>query len=194
MQNNHEHHEDNSHSVARRIATGLFPFVGLVLIWMLLWGDFSLSTLLTGAAVGAVVSLLFYLPALRVSEIIHPIRALIFFARLVFDICMASVTVAWMALGPRPVRPSAIIRVPLLTRSDVVMTFTAEAISVVPGSIVVDIDRENAVLGVHVLAAGDLEGVEKARQIVLATERRIALAFGSLEDRDRIDSIGGEPA
>ena len=46
---------------------------------------------------------------------------------------------------------NSIIAVQLLTRSDLVTTLTAEAISVVPGTVVVDIDRERGLLYLHAL-------------------------------------------
>lgn len=170
-----------------RIASGLVPFLGLVLLWMLLWGEFSLLNLLIGMVLAVLVSAVFYLPAVRLSGRLNPWRALLFFLRLMADIVLASLQIAWVAVGPwrRPLT-NAIYAVTLRTRSDLVMTFTAEAVSLVPGSIVLDLDREQGILHLHALNVSSLDELPALKRKVLATERRLILAAGSLDDLDRL--------
>jgi multicomponent Na+:H+ antiporter subunit E len=66
------------------------------------------------------------------------------------------------------------------------MTWTAESISVVPGSIVIDVDREESVLYVHALGVHNDDDIEKVRGEILGTERRLAYAVGSHEDVERV--------
>jgi multicomponent Na+:H+ antiporter subunit E len=172
--------------IRARIWSGLLPFVGLVLLWMLVWGQFTLLAFLTGAALAAVVSLVFYLPAVRLSGRISPLRAAWFVVRLLVDIVIASFSLAAVAFGPKRMQTSAVIRVPLRTRSDIVMVATAEALSLVPGSILLDVDREEGTLTLHILNVADEPAVDDVRRKVLQTERRIILAFGSREDRARL--------
>ncbi|MEB0222506.1 Na+/H+ antiporter subunit E, partial [Pseudomonas sp. AB12(2023)] len=73
-------------------------WLGLVLLWMLLWGSFSWLNLVTGALLAAFVSVVFYLPAVQLSGRISPAGALAFLLRLFGDIVRASVQVAWLAL------------------------------------------------------------------------------------------------
>ena len=74
---------------------------------------------------------------------------------------------------------NAIIAVQLLTRSDLVTTLTAEAISVVPGTVVVDIDRERGLLYLHALGTRTPADIDRVRHHVLGTEERIVLAIGT---------------
>jgi multicomponent Na+:H+ antiporter subunit E len=74
---------------------------------------------------------------------------------------------------------NAIIHVQLLTRSDLVTTLTAEAISVVPGTVVVDIDRERGLLYLHALGTRTAADIERTHRNVLGTEERIVLAIGT---------------
>jgi len=173
--------------VRARIASGLVPFLGLVLLWMLLWGEFSLINLIIGMVLAFLVSAVFYLPAVRLSGRLNPWRALLFLLRLVWDIVVASLQIAWVAIGPRrhPLT-NAIFAVTLRTRSDLVMTFTAEAVSLVPGSIVLDLDREEGILYLHALNVSSLDELPALKQEVLATERRLILAAGSLDDLERL--------
>ena len=66
------------------------------------------------------------------------------------------------------------------------MTFTAEAISLVPGSIVVDVDRQESVLYVHVINVRTEEDLEEFRDEVFATEKRLVMAIGSKNDVWRV--------
>ena len=67
------------------------------------------------------------------------------------------------------------------------MMFTAESISLVPGSIVVDIDREESVLYVHVINVKTDDDLEKFRAGVFATEKRLVMAVGSTDDVWRVN-------
>lgn len=163
-------------------------FAGLVLLWMLLWGNFSWLNLLTGAVFAALVSAGFYLPAVQQSGRLNPWRLLIYFGRLLFDIVRASLEVAAIALSPRYRASNAILAIELSTRSDLILTWTAVSTSIVPGSIVIDIDRVSSTLYLHVLNMHDASETERFRRSVLATERRIVLALGSREDVKRLRS------
>jgi multicomponent Na+:H+ antiporter subunit E len=164
-----------------------FPlFFGLVLLWSLLWGKFSWLNLLTGAVFAALVSVVFYLPAVQLSGRINLWRCGWLFGKLIFDIVRASIDVSRLALGPGYTASNAIIAVHLRTRSDLILTWTAVATSIVPGSIVVDIERVDSTLYLHVINVGDIAEANRFRARVLATERRIVMAFGSVEDVERV--------
>lgn len=161
-------------------------FLGLVLLWALLWGKFSWLNLVTGAVFAAIVSMVFYLPAVQLSGRVNLWRAVWLFGKLIFDIVRASVDVSWLALGPGYRPSNAIVAVHLRTRSDLILTWTAVATSIVPGSIVVDIDRVNSTLYLHVINMRTAGDADTFRARVLATERRIVMALGSAEDVERV--------
>ncbi len=169
-----------------RIASGVVPFLGLVLLWMLLWGSFSWLNLATGVVLALLVSIAFYLPAVALSGRLNILYALAFLVRLLADIVRASLQIAWTAVSPRYRPSNAIFAVSLRTRSDLVMTFTAEAVSLVPGSIVLDVDRENSTLYLHALNVRSADDVPALKRSVLATERRLILAAGSAADLARL--------
>jgi multicomponent Na+:H+ antiporter subunit E len=167
-------------------------FLGLVLLWALLWGKFSVLNLITGAVFAAIVSIVFYLPAVQLSGRVNLWRTLWLFAKLLWDIGRASVNVAWLALGPGYTATNAILAVHLRTRSDLILTWTAVATSIVPGSIVVDIERVDSTLYLHVINMHDTGETDTFRASVLATERRIVMAFGSREDVERVGRVQSE--
>jgi multicomponent Na+:H+ antiporter subunit E len=161
-------------------------FFGLVLLWMLLWGSFSWRNLLTGLVLASVVSIVFYLPPVQLSGRLNLWRLFVYLARLVWDIAQASIQVAALALLPGYRASNAVLAVHLRTRSDLILTWTAVSTSIVPGSIVIDTDRVNSTLYLHVLNMRNLEETERFRQSVLNTERRLVRAMGSKEDLERL--------
>jgi multicomponent Na+:H+ antiporter subunit E len=167
-------------------------FLGLVLLWALLWGKFSWLNLITGALFAAIVSVVFYLPAVQLSGRVNLWRTLWLFLKLLWDIGRASVNVAWLALGPRYTATNAILAVHLRTRSDLILTWTAVATSIVPGSIVVDIERVDSTLYLHVINMHNTTQTDAFRASVLATERRIVMAFGSHQDVERVRRVQSE--
>lgn len=167
-------------------------FLGLVLLWMLLWGDISWLNLLTGVVLASVVSVGFYLPAVQLGGRLNPGRLAVYLARLLWDIARASIQVAALALLPGYRASNAILAVHLRTRSDLILTWTAVSTSIVPGSIVIDTDRVESVLYLHVLNMRDHAETERFRQSVLDTEARLVRAIGSTEDLKRLRRAGAD--
>ena len=85
-------------------------------------------------------------------------------------------------MGPGGVRQGAIVRVQLRADSDLLLTMVAETISLVPGSLVLDLDREERLIAVHLLHVNDRTDVERQKRDVLAIEDRIVRAFGTAAD------------
>ncbi|HSP52842.1 MAG TPA: Na+/H+ antiporter subunit E [Cryobacterium sp.] len=166
--------------------------LGLVLLWMLLWGSYSGLTVLTGALLAVIVSVGFYLPAVELGLRVNFWYAFVYFSRLLFDIVLGSVQVAALALSPRYTPSNAIVAVHLRTRSDFVLTLTGVSTSIVPGAIVVDVDRVRSTLYLHVLNVHRPEQVERFRNGVLDEERRIVMALGSRQDVERLRRVSGE--
>lgn len=164
-------------------------FVTLVGIWVLLWDDVSVLSIVSGLLIALLITRVFYLPPVEFSNRVNPWRVLVFLVRLLLDIAFASVRVSWQILTlPVPV-PNAIIAVHLRSRSEGMLVWTTEAVSLVPGSLVIDVDPQQNVLYLHVLGVGQHEGerIEEARRTVLDTEARIVRAIGSRDDVRRVD-------
>lgn len=170
----------------RRIWQQMPLLVGLVLLWMLLWGELSWISLLSGVVVAVGVTRLFYLPPVVLSGRFNVFWAFVYVLGFARDVTIASVVVAAQAFRPGRLPSNAIIEIPLRSHSDFVMSLTAITISLVPGTLVLEIDRERAKLFLHVLAAGDRAGAEKARAAGLATEASIIRALGSRADLEKV--------
>jgi multicomponent Na+:H+ antiporter subunit E len=69
--------------------------------------------------------------------------------------------------------------VPLRTDDDLIMSHTAVTASLIPGSLIVEADRDRRVLYLHIIGVRSLEDVEAQRRNVLLWEARIVRAVGS---------------
>lgn len=155
--------------------------IGLVVLWVFLWDHVDVLTITTGIVLAIAVTRTLYLPPVLLSGRLDPWRGLLLGLRMMFDVSVASIQVAFRAIRPGWQPTNAIMSVQLLTRSDLVTTLTAEAISVVPGTVVLDIDRERGLLYLHALATPTPEDVDRVRRHVIGTEERIVLAIGTRE-------------
>ena len=166
----------------------------LVLVWILLWGTWSWANLLSGLAVALVVMLVLPLPPVVGSTRVRPLSLLRYLVTFLKDVVVSGAQVAWRAIGPAGVQQGAIVRVQLRADSDLLLTMVAETVSLVPGSLVLDLDREEQLISVHLLHVADHADVERQKRDVLATEDRIVRAFGSAADiaaLDRPPATGG---
>jgi multicomponent Na+:H+ antiporter subunit E len=165
---------------ARRLLQ--WPMIAwLTLVWAALWGSAAPLILVSGVLVGVVVSLVFPLPPLRAAPRVHPWAVLVLLGRFCVDLVVASAQVVWVTLRPGTPR-SAVIEVDLLTDSDLVMTFTGQLVSLIPGSVIVEARRSTHTLFLHVLDVADESEVDAARKQVLAQEQRVLRAFTSFGD------------
>ena len=162
-----------------------WPFaLWLTAVWVLLWGNLSVANVVSGLLVSLVITAVFPLPPIVFDGRVRPLGMLRLVGRFVVDLVVASGQVARQALsfGRRPV--NAVIEVDLRSRSDLYMTLTAELLSLVPGSLVVEARRSTSTLFLHILGVGDEAGVERARAQALAQEERVMHALASDEELD----------
>jgi multicomponent Na+:H+ antiporter subunit E len=162
--------------------------VVLAAVWTLLWGVFSWANLISGLLVSAVVLAIFPLPPVTFAGRPRPVGLARFALRFAADLIQASIHLAWLAFrfGHRP--RSAIIQVPLRVRSDLVLTLTGEAVSLVPGSLIVDTDQASTTLFIHVIGVSNRAEVEDFRRTVYEVEARIVRAIGSGAEISALDT------
>lgn len=171
----------------------------LVLVWNLLWGEFSVGNMLGGLLVAIAVLVFFPLPAVTFGGRLRPVALLRFAARFARDLVVASIHVALTALRPGYVPRNAIVAVRLRVRTDLNLTLAAEALSLVPGSLIVETDRGTGTLYVHVLDVRGPDPAARTRRDVRALEARIVRAVGSsaelrmLEDPDPDSELDSAP-
>jgi len=177
----------------RRLRDQVPLLVALVLVWNLLWGTWSWANLVSGIVVAVAVTWLLPLPPVTDGAGFHPVAVLRYLARFVLDLATSSAQVAWEALRPSGLHSGAIISVPLRTDSDLLLTMITESLCLVPGSLVIDLDRDARTVALHLLSVRDLAAVERQRAEVLATEDRVVRAFGSAADIAALDRQPDQP-
>lgn len=154
----------------------------LVLVWNLLWGTWSWANLISGVVVALAVTVLLPLPPVVGGARVHPVGLLVFLGYFFTDLVRSAALVAWQTIRPGGIHHSAIIRVQMRTDSDLLLTIVAESLTLVPGSLVIDMDRAQRTLALHILHVRDLADVESRRAAVLAEEERVVRAFGSPDE------------
>ncbi|QKJ20995.1 Na+/H+ antiporter subunit E [Microbacterium hominis] len=156
------------------------PFLlWLVALWMLLWGQLTWLAFFTGVIAAIVVTRVFRLPPVELSGRVHLWHGLVFVLEFIGSLVLGSLTVAWQVLDPRRLPQAAIIAVHLRTDDDLIMTHTAVTASLIPGSLVLDADRDRRILYLHAIGVSSDRDVEKQRDSVLRWEKRIVQAVGS---------------
>lgn len=166
---------------------GRWPqILGLGLIWVLLWGEITPTIVVGGILAALFVVVLFPFPRAPWRWTVRPWATLVLLGRFAVDLVRASVEVSWLAVRPSAPPPSAVLRVNLRTSSELLMTVTAELVSLVPGSLVIELNPEEHSLYLHVLDAGTPERIDQARRAVLAQEQRVVRALAPRDERDAL--------
>ncbi len=165
-----------------RISVGLT--IWLALLWVLLFGTPTWLTVLGGILVSLAVQWFFPLPHVSRHWHVRVVPVVVLMVRFSIDLVVAGLQVSRIVLtGERP--HTAIIRVDLRSADPVHLTIVSAMTSLVPGTIVVKVDRLAGSLYLHVLDLDRQGGPEGVRAAALGQEERILLAIASdqeLED------------
>jgi multicomponent Na+:H+ antiporter subunit E len=150
----------------------------LVVLWLALWGSVTVANVLSGVLVAGVAMLVPRSPRAIGTGAFRPWPALRFAVRFVYKLAEASVIVAAEIVTPRDRINTGIVAVPLRGCSDGLVTLVANAVSLTPGTLTLEITREPLTLYVHVL---HVRSVEQVRREVRRLELDAVRAFGSAE-------------
>lgn len=169
-------------------------FIWLIALWMLLWGQFTVVAFLTGLIAAVFVTRVFRLPPVELSGRVHLGHVLVFLATFAVALVRGSLLVAWQVLNPGRYPGTAIIAVQLRIDDDLILAHTAVTASLIPGSLIIEIDRDRRILYLHVLGVRSAEDVEAQRRNVQNWERRIVRALGSRAQVAQMSREQEEPA
>jgi multicomponent Na+:H+ antiporter subunit E len=161
----------------------------LTVAWVVMWGNLSWANVAGGLLVGALLLTVLPMPPISIGVRVHPLRALVLVLRFLLDVVVASFHVAWLAVRPGRVPRASVITTELHSRNELFQTVTAEMMSLVPGSLVIDLDPGTGRLSMHVLDVETPAQAEAFRARVLAQERRVLAALSA--PRDPVVHPGG---
>ena len=151
--------------------------VALVALWVLLWGDLTVANVAGGVLVAGFVLVLF--PSEASGPVpLRPVAALRFAAYFAVQVVRSNVTVARTVISPRGRINRGIVAVPLQGCSDAVVTLIADAITLTPGTLTLEVVADPLTLYVQVRDGRDLEAV---RREVRRLEVLAVRAFGDAE-------------
>ncbi|WP_285314505.1 Na+/H+ antiporter subunit E [Pseudarthrobacter sp. fls2-241-R2A-168] len=162
--------------------------VWLVIVWGALWQDFSPGNLLFGALLAVAVARLFYLPPVELSGRFNILHAVPFALMFVGKVAVASAQVLYLAVMRGPRVKNALVAVTLRSHQDLLVTATGHVISLIPGSLVVEVDRSTSTLYLHALNISSVEDVENFRQEVRSIEAGLIRIMGTREELETVRS------
>jgi multicomponent Na+:H+ antiporter subunit E len=129
----------------------------LVVAWCSLWGSFSVANVASGVAVASVASLV--AGSQPGAARIHLPSLLHFFWLVAVDLVVSTAQVAWEILTPTDYTDEAIIAVDTRVEARSHLLMLVVAITVTPGTAVVDADPDTGRLYLHVLHAERSESI-----------------------------------
>ena len=165
--------------------------VWLVIVWGALWQDFSPGNLLFGALLAIAVARLFYLPPVELGGRFNVLRAVPFAVMFLGRVVAASCQVFYLAVAHGPKVTNAVVAVPLRSHSDLMVTATGHVISLIPGSLVVEVDRSTSTLYIHGLNVRNGEDAIKLRKEVRDTEAGLIRIMGTKEELAALNQEAG---
>jgi multicomponent Na+:H+ antiporter subunit E len=158
----------------------------LTVVWVGLWGSVTPANVLGGVAVAVALLALLPLPDVEDPGRVRPLALLRFLGFFAVELVKASLLVVWQVLRPGVELQQAVVAVQAVATSDRLLTLVANSVSLTPGTLTLEVDRERSVLYVHALDVGGPDGVERARRSIQQLERLAILAIGSAESRSRL--------
>lgn len=153
--------------------------VWLVIVWGALWQDFSPGNLLFGALLAVAVARLFYLPPVELSGRFNLLYATPFAFAFLGKVAAASAQVLFLAVVRGRKVTNAVVAVKLRSHQDLLVTATGHVISLIPGSLVVEVDRSTSTLYLHGLNISTEQDVARLRNEVLSIEAGLIRIMGT---------------
>jgi multicomponent Na+:H+ antiporter subunit E len=167
---------------AVQLLTQLPLLIGLVVIWVVLWGHIDLISVVTGIVFSLIVVRVFELPPVLLSGRMHLGYSFVLLAKVLGWLVGSTFQMAWLAVRPQAPPQASIIASRMRVHSDWLLTLAAEINMLVPGSAVVEVDRMRGILYLHVLDADTDEKIAKARVAAEKIEDAVVVALGNHED------------
>ncbi|MCF6386342.1 Na+/H+ antiporter subunit E [Mycobacterium sp. MBM] len=161
----------------RKITLRIWTLCWLMLVWILLWGTFSAANIASGLLVALVITMLLPLPRVPVEGRVRPLALLRLILYVAVKLVVSSAQVAWLAIKPGPPPATAVLRAHLAVKSDLVLALAVGVLTLIPGSVVLEIDQRRRLIYLHVLDVGSEKAVESFYRQVKTVERLMIAAF-----------------
>lgn len=140
--------------------TRLVRVLSLTTTWVALWSDISVANVLSGLVVAALIVMAFdtWRPG---RVVVRPIAVTKFITYFTYQLAVSTLVVARTVITPRDRIRSGIVAVPLSGCSDAVATLIADAISLTPGTLTLEVRRDPLTIYVHALDVRDITVLQR---------------------------------
>ncbi len=160
----------------KKIYSRIVLFVISFIVWILFTFSFDLQHIIVGLLCSLIVTILVGdIYTQNLYKFKNPSRYLwfVYYILVLFwEMLKANIDVAYRVLHPKlPIKPG-IVKVKTKLKSDTGLTFLANSITLTPGTMSVDVDKENGVLYVHWINVKTTD-IEKATQIIVSRFEKI---------------------
>lgn len=161
----------------RRWRVSPWAVLWLTVVWVMLWGAITPMSVVGGMLVAVIVLVLFPLPhvLMRLRPRFWPLIVLI--ARYSYDLVTASIQVAWLSIRPGEMAGGVVMDMELMGDDELLQVLTGEMVTLVPGSVVIELDPATRVLTIHALDVRTRQEAERMRRRVRGQEARILRAL-----------------
>ncbi len=164
----------------QRLGSRLASAAWLLGIWVAVSGSYTVGSFLAGLIAVAAVTLMFRRPAH--SEPIHQVRPfmlLLYVGHFARELVLANIEVARAVINPNRVRDTrGILAIPLPPSSRLVGAVLANAVTLTPGTSIVEVSEDPPSFHVHVL---HVESVAATRSSIAELHWRLVRALGPAE-------------
>lgn len=125
--------------------------LALVALWVALWGEVSVANVASGVVVVGIVSWLFVERAASTYQV-RPWNALTLLVYVLYNLVVSSVRVVAAVVAPSAERTTTSVQqVQLRSGSPFIGAIVANAVTLTPGTMSLDLDRASMVISIHVL-------------------------------------------
>lgn len=153
----------------------------IAISWCFLVGSFTLPNLMLGGLLGWVVFVLtapFNGMEKSFQQLKDVFRLILF---VLWELVVSSLWIAWDILTPTDYAKPRIVCIPVDDLDDIAITILANAISLTPGSLALEVSDDRHYLYVHVMYAEDREATVKSINLDLGNRVRSACGLRQIE-------------
>jgi multicomponent Na+:H+ antiporter subunit E len=153
----------------------------MAIAWCFLQGSVTLGNLILGGLISAIIfsiSVSYNGMDNSLSQLKAVIRLIYFIVK---DLVISSIRVAWDVLTPTVYARPRIVRIPIGDLDDVAITVLANAISLTPGSLALEVKEDRQSLYVHLMYAENRDAAVKTIYIDLGNKVRAACAIPEIK-------------
>lgn len=161
----------------RRWRMSPWSILWLTVVWVMLWGEVTPTTVVGGAVVAGMVLVLFPVPHVLVRLRPRLWGLIVLISRFSYDLVTASFQVSWLALRPGPPPGGVVMDMELVGDDELLQVLTGEMVTLVPGSVVIELDPATRVLTIHALDVRTRQEAEAVRRRIRAQEARVLRAL-----------------